>query len=151
MKNRIMNFIGRVNYNTDLGTYIWSNNQFGKPELIAMIEGYRGIQEVCTTISEANDFQDEMGKFIADAINEKIERESVKVERILIKDLEMSARLMNRLRVDLYFEQGLGITYLDEVSKYTRSQVSRVRNFGNKSMCELEELMMNFGIKFKGD
>jgi len=151
MRNRVMNFIGEVNYNADLGTHLWSNNAFGKTELIAMVEGYRGIQEVCTTISEANEFQDEMGKFIAEAINEKIERDSVKIHRVRVTDIEMSVRLLNCLKVDLWFNRGLGITYIDEISKYTRQQVSRTRHFGNKSMFELEELMKQHGIKFKGE
>lgn len=151
MRNRVMNFIGKANYTSNLGTCIWSNNVFGKTELIAMIEGYRGIQEVCTTISEANEFQDEMGNFIADAINEKIERDSVKFQRVHINNIEMSVRLLNCLKMDLWFNQGLGITYIDEISKYTRQQVSRTRHFGNKSMFELEELMKEHGIKFKGE
>jgi hypothetical protein len=75
MRNRVMDFIGKANYTGDLGTYIWGNNKTGKTELIAMIEGYREIQNLCTTTSEANEFQDEMGRFIVEAINEKIERD----------------------------------------------------------------------------
>ena len=40
------------------------------------VRAYGTIQhlKVCETMAEANDFQDALGKFIADAINEKIQR-----------------------------------------------------------------------------
>jgi hypothetical protein len=142
MRNRVMNFIGKVNYNADLGTHIWSNDAFGKTELIAMVEAYRGIQEVCTTISEANDFQDEMGRFIAEAINEKIERDSVKNERIFISKLHIPIRLLR------LFNQ-LDITYLDEISKFTKGEVNYLRNFGVKTKFELDALMSEYNLKFK--
>lgn len=144
MRNRVINFIGKVNYNADLGTHIWSNNAFGKTELIAMVEGYRGIQEVCTTISEANEFQDEMGRFIAEAINEKIERDSVKVERIKINKADISIRLLRLFN-------SLDINYLDEISKFTRGEVHYLKNFGLKTKFELDALMSEYNLKFKGE
>lgn len=145
MRNRVINFIGKANYTGDLGTYIWGNNEAGKTELIAIIEGYREIQNICTTISEANEFQDEMGRFIAEAINEKIQRElSVKVKRIIASDLDISIRLLrlfNRME----------ITYLDEISKLTRGEVNYLRNFGTKTKFELEQLMIENNVKFKGE
>lgn len=144
MRNRVMNFIGKANYTGDLGTYIWGNNIYGKTELIAMIEGYREIQNLCTTVSEANEFQDEMGRFIAEAINEKIERDLVKVNRIFASDLDISIRLLRLFnRMD--------ITYLDEISKLTRGEVNYLRNFGTKTKFELEQLMIENNLKFKGE
>jgi hypothetical protein len=145
MRNRVMNFIGKANYTGDLGTYIWSNNEAGKTELIAIVEGYREIQNICTTISEANEFQDEMGRFIAEAINEKIQRESsVKIKRIIASDLDISIRLLRLFnRMD--------ITYLDEISKLTRGEVNYLRNFGTKTKFELEQLMIENNLKFKGE
>jgi DNA-directed RNA polymerase alpha subunit len=152
MRNRVMNFIGKANYTGDLGTYIWSNNLYGKTELIAMIEGYREIQELCTSVSEANEFQDEMGRFIAEAINEKIQRDCVKVKRIFISDLDISLRLLNVLtNAKLYPESGLKVTFLDEISQLTRQKVYWQRNFGTKSKFELEQLMQKYNIKFKGE
>jgi hypothetical protein len=145
MRNRVINFIGKANYTGDLGTYIWSNNEAEKTELIAIIEGYREIQNICTTISEANEFQDEMGRFIAEAINEKIQRESsVKIKRIIASDLDISIRLLRLFnRMD--------ITYLDEISKLTRGEVNYLRNFGTKTKFELEQLMIENNLKFKGE
>ena len=142
MRNRVMNFIGKANYTGDLGTYIWGNNIYGKTELIAMIEGYREIQNLCTTVSEANEFQDEMGRFIAEAINEKIERDFAKVNRILIIDIDMSTRLLNCLR-------NADINYLDELSEFTLYKISRFRFIGIKSLSELQEIMSKNNVKFK--
>ena len=117
-----------------------------------MIEGYREIQELCTSVSEANEFQDEMGRFIAEAINEKIQRDCVKVERIFISDLDISLRLLNVLtNAKLYPESGLKVTFLDEISQLTRQKVYWQRNFGTKSKFELEQLMQKYNIKFKGE
>ena len=145
MRNRVMNFIGKANYTGDLGTYIWGNNIYGKTELIAMIEGYREIQNLCTTVSEANEFQDEMGRFIAEAINEKIERDRQKM--IYVSDLDISVRLYNCFK-DWYPIQ---ITYLDQISNYTNKEVFRTRNFGKKTFLELKQLMEEYNIKFKGE
>ena len=67
MKKEILDFIGTANYQgDDLGTYLWANRPDGTREIIGVVEG----------IKQAEDFQDELGNFIADAINEKIKRET---------------------------------------------------------------------------
>lgn len=144
MRNRVMNFIGKANYTGDLGTYIWGNNIYGKTELIAIIEGYREIQELCTTVSEANEFQDEMGRFIAEAINEKIERDCVKVERISVRNIDMPKKLLN-------FFKTAEIIYLDEISEFKKNEILLFRNVGVKRLFELEQLMQKYNIKFKGE
>lgn len=144
MRNRVMNFIGKANYTGDLGTYIWGNNIYGKTELIAIIGGYREIQELCTTVSEANEFQDEMGRFIAEAINEKIERDCVKVERISVRNIDMPKKLLN-------FFKTAEIIYLDEISEFKKNEILLFRNVGVKRLFELEQLMQKYNIKFKGE
>jgi hypothetical protein len=79
-------------------------------------------------------------------------KDDVNAQRVLITDLDISVRLVNCLRNDVgfgYYKYGLGITYLDEVSNYTKKEVYRVRHLGGKSMCELEELMLKFDIQFR--
>jgi hypothetical protein len=79
-------------------------------------------------------------------------KDDVNSQRVLITDLDASVRLMNCLRNDVgfgYYKYGLGITYLDEVSNYTKKEVYRVRHLGGKSMNELEELMLKFDIQFR--
>jgi hypothetical protein len=76
MKNQIIDFIGSANYQgDDLGTYIWGNREDGTREIIAVVYGYQTEIEENEGIKQAEHFQDELGKFIAEAINEKIKRE----------------------------------------------------------------------------
>jgi hypothetical protein len=42
--------------------------------MVAEVRGWGALQNEFATIEEAEKFQDEVGKFIADAINEKIEK-----------------------------------------------------------------------------
>lgn len=48
--------------------YLWSDNG----NMIAEIRGWGALQYMFDTSNEAAKFQDEVGKFIAEAINEKI-------------------------------------------------------------------------------
>jgi hypothetical protein len=76
MKKEIIDFIGTTNYQgDDLGTYIWGNREDGTREIIAVVYGYQNEIEENEGIKQAEHFQDELGKFIAEAINEKIKRE----------------------------------------------------------------------------
>lgn len=79
MQNKIIDFIGSANYQgDDLGTYIWANRPDGSRDIIAVVYGYQTEIEETEGIKQAEYFQDELGKFIAEAINEKIKRESKK-------------------------------------------------------------------------
>jgi hypothetical protein len=91
--NEIKKFIGHAKYDEWGGTYIWG---FDKPvpdekspaEMIAQVKipvntevnkvlsirGWGAIQNMFPSITDAEQFQDELGKFIADAINEKLQR-----------------------------------------------------------------------------
>jgi hypothetical protein len=77
MKKEIIDFIGSANYQgDDLGTYIWANRPDGTREIIGVVYGYNTDTEKNEGKEVAELFQDELGKFIADAINEKIKRET---------------------------------------------------------------------------
>jgi hypothetical protein len=76
MKKEIIDFIGSANYQgDDLGTYIWGNREDGTREIIVVVYGYQNEIEESEGVKQAEHFQDELGKFIAEAINEKIKRE----------------------------------------------------------------------------
>jgi hypothetical protein len=76
MKQEIIDFIGIVNYQgDDLGTYIWANRPDGTRDIIGVVYGYRTEIEETEGIEQAEYFQDKLGNFIAEAINEKIKRE----------------------------------------------------------------------------
>jgi hypothetical protein len=83
-------FIGHAKYDEWGGGYIWGNSEEGN-QMIAQIDdfpdktyevvnkvlsirGWGAIQNMFPSIEDAEVFQNELGRFIADAINEKLER-----------------------------------------------------------------------------
>ena len=88
----IKSFIGHAKYDEWGGGYIWGYDndesaqmigQINEPEEIKInevlsVRGWGSIQKMFPTISDAAEFQDELGKFIAEAINEKIQRDEDK-------------------------------------------------------------------------
>jgi len=81
MENNVSLFIGVVaTYDPD-GQIIWGLDENGEHQRIADVRGWGAIQNLFKSKNgkidsdKAMEFQDEMGKWIADAINEKLERE----------------------------------------------------------------------------
>jgi hypothetical protein len=88
----IKQFIGIAKYDEWGGGYIWGNKPEGNQMIaqinkfpdkyyevvneVLSIRGWGAIQNMFPTITNAKEFQDELGKFIADAINEKLERDA---------------------------------------------------------------------------
>lgn len=62
-------------YYDKYGQYLWSKHVNGGSQMIGEIRGWGGIQNAFSNSDNAANFQDEVGKFIADAINEKIQRD----------------------------------------------------------------------------
>lgn len=63
-------------YYDENGTHIWNKEDAdGGSQLVADVRGWGRLQNEFKTEEEAAKFQDEVGKFIADAIREKIERD----------------------------------------------------------------------------
>lgn len=63
-------------YYDNFGQYLWSKQDAdGGSQMIGEVRGWGAIQQKFKTQDESAQFQDEVGKFIADAINEKIERD----------------------------------------------------------------------------
>jgi hypothetical protein len=62
-------------YYDEFGTHIWNKDKEGDIQKVADIRGWGAIQNLFKTQKEAEEFQDEIGKFIADAINEKVQRD----------------------------------------------------------------------------
>jgi hypothetical protein len=81
MKKNILKFIGDSVVYDQNGTYIWGIDKRNNPQMIAEVRGYGAIQNLFIDkktgldVDAANNFQDEVGKFIAEAINEKLKRE----------------------------------------------------------------------------
>lgn len=84
---KITDFInGKVEYDKFGGQYFWIKDKYwlkdkdGKIQMLAELRGWGAIQNLFKDkkgyidIPNAAKFQDELGDFIAEAINEKIER-----------------------------------------------------------------------------
>ena len=58
------------------GQYLWSKQDVdGGSQMIGEVRGWGALQNKFKTEEEAATFQDEVGKFIAEAINEKVQRD----------------------------------------------------------------------------
>lgn len=149
MRKEIIDFIGTANYQgDDLGTYMWANRTDGTRELIAVIHGYNADTEKNEGKEKAELFQDGLGKFIAEAINEKIKRDKLINPKLIdnhtFEDFDLSFRLKNCLKA-------MDIIYPIELKDWAREDIARGRNFGVKSQKELDEFMKYYGIKFFGE
>lgn len=160
MEKKVKDFIGKVVYQGDgLGTYIWSVKEDGSRALIAIIDGYDSIGEIFDNDKEKDDFQDAIGNFIAEAINEKIKRETTYrdlLETCELKEYEgVSVRLLNCIKNGEVFvgnkREPLNVKYITDFSNYTRGQIYSLKNFGRKTQWDLDELMKEYGVKFKGE
>lgn len=69
----IKQWLQNVHYD-DYGQYLWAKHDDGN-QLIGDVRGWGALQQEFKTEKEAEAFQDEVGKFIADAINEKVQRD----------------------------------------------------------------------------
>ena len=68
----IEKFIGIAKFDENGGGYIWGVDEDGGHEMIAEVRGWGAIQDLFKTESEAAYFQDKIGMFIAEAINDKL-------------------------------------------------------------------------------
>jgi len=59
-------------YYDEWGTCIWSKDEDGGNQMVADIRGWGAIQNLFNTPEEAEQFQDEVGEFIVQAIKEKL-------------------------------------------------------------------------------
>jgi hypothetical protein len=63
-------------YYDQYGQYLWSRqDEDGGSQMVGEIRGWGALQNEFKTEEEASTFQDEVGKFIAAAINEKVQRD----------------------------------------------------------------------------
>lgn len=60
-------------YYDEYGQYLWSKQNDGN-QMIGEVRGWGRLQNEFKTEEEAAEFQDEIGKFIAEAINEKMQK-----------------------------------------------------------------------------
>lgn len=73
-------------------------------------------------------------------------------KKVLIDDSDMSVRLINCLKNKVNFscnKQVPVISYLDEISNYTKKEFCEIYGLQAKKMKELQEVMLKFDIEFK--
>ena len=72
---------GKVKFDEHKAGYFWVQYEDDTLQMIGEVRGYGAIQNLfiqpngSVDFNKVDAFQDELGKFIADAINEKIERD----------------------------------------------------------------------------
>jgi hypothetical protein len=75
---RIKAYIGKAKYDSE-GQNIWATqdlpNNNRSLQMLCDVRGWGRIQNMFPTEQEAAEFQDAVGQFITDAINEKLERD----------------------------------------------------------------------------
>lgn len=143
LKKQIIDFIGTANYQgDDLGTYVWANRNDGSRELVAVVNGYNTETEKNEGKEVAELFQDELGKFIAEAINEKVHKELHKEYKFI--DYDLSVRLLNCLKES-------ELSHPIQLMEYKKEDIIKLRNFGLKSQDELFKFMRKYGYKFLGE
>ena len=59
-------------YYDEYGTHVWNKEQDGGNQLVADIRGWGRLQNEFSTQEQAEQFQNEVGEFIVQAIKEKI-------------------------------------------------------------------------------
>lgn len=74
-------FRDTVKYDSDGGTQIWAIEKTKDADYLHHVADVRGWSELQNLfeldMNKASEFQDKIGNFIADAINEKIQREKI--------------------------------------------------------------------------
>lgn len=83
---------------------------------------------------------------LRESLNIKLrdETESIRVPKYMMKplgELELSARLMNVLKA-------MGVKYLFQVSVMSKLELLKFRNFGKKSLTELDDIFEAHGVEF---
>ena len=80
-KMKVTDFIGVKAIYDEYGQYIWAVDKDGGHQKLADLRGWGAIQSLFKTKKglvdeeKAASFQDELGRWLVDAINEKLERE----------------------------------------------------------------------------
>jgi len=88
-------FIGHAEFDKNGGGYIWGVDKNSNYQMVAEIRGWGAIQQLFKTEIEAAVFQDKIGKFISDAINEKIERDVSKNKNPFQSHINNEKKLSN--------------------------------------------------------
>ena len=123
MIKEIENFIGVAKHDEFKGTYIWGVDKEGGNQMIAELRGWGAIQNMfknedgSINFDDAEQFQDEMGKFIVDAINEKINK-----QKDMDNEIQSLIDMYNSdiLKLEEDFKDTCSVLTLEEISTLKR-------------------------------
>jgi hypothetical protein len=123
MIKEIENFIGVAKHDEFKGTYIWGVDKEGGNQMIAELRGWGAIQNMfknedgSINFEDAEQFQDEMGKFIVDAINEKINK-----QKDMDNEIQSLIDMYNSdiLKLEEDFKDTCSVLTLEEISTLKR-------------------------------
>ena len=73
---------------------------------------------------------------------EAVEEQTNKYQNMTIEDLELSVRSYNCLK-------RAGIQTVEELTQKTEEDMMKVRNLGKKSLKEVKEVLISYGLNFK--
>ena len=71
-----------------------------------------------------------------------VEEQTNKYQNMTIEDLELSVRSYNCLK-------RAGIQTVEELTQKTEEDMMKVRNLGKKSLKEVKEVLISYGLNFK--
>ena len=115
---------------------VWTNGSITPQESVAL--GAKILidhLELLTNVHEAvNDYESVMKEAQGDPVNKGLV--------MMIEDLDLSVRSYNCLK-------RAGIQTVEELTQKTEEDMMKVRNLGKKSLKEVKEVLISYGLNFK--
>lgn len=107
----------------------------------AQIKGTQ-IKNIKRDINSHN-FREFMPKLINTMKERNLKFKDIGIDDLLsFRELELSKRTINCLEYN-------GIFYMQDIAFFTRDDISHIRNMGEKTQRELEEVMNKYGMSYK--
>ena len=118
-----------------LNIEIWTNGGISPQESIALAAKILVSHlELVIELSSAAKYTDIMAEAFEEPTN--------KYQNMTIEDLELSVRSYNCLK-------RAGIQTVEELTQKTEEDMMKVRNLGKKSLKEVKEVLISYGLNFK--
>lgn len=118
-----------------LNIEIWTNGGISPQESIALAAKILVSHlELVIELSSAAKYTDIMAEAVEEPTN--------KYQNMTIEDLELSVRSYNCLK-------RAGIQTVEELTQKTEEDMMKVRNLGKKSLKEVKEVLISYGLNFK--
>lgn len=144
--------------NTDLMPYNAYNFSKGMVDWLNRLKIFR-LEDICnftyaqikgSQIRDAkkessHDYREFMPKLINAMKKQNLKFKDIGIENLIsFRELELSNRAINCLEYN-------GIFYMQDISFFTREDISHLRNMGGKTQNEIEQVMRKYDIWYKDD